>query len=1517
MSDSWVSADTWVPSAPWDAAPLVGGLVQSVQGSAASASGFTTTAVTTDVENVVVLVVGRSGGLATGALTGVTDQRGNTWQLITRGAVSGVNNTRVEAWYTTQNVGALTAQTISVTSAAAQSSDYMILEIEGVNKSSLINVASPDGSGVTSATPSTPVIVTTVDTMVWSIIHHAYNAAADTLTADPYSDFYSDIYGAAPTTAVTRSVFDTTHETAAAYGNVGPGAHIGAWARGGSVNSAAGTITFAFTEAGGALNQTAHRAETVDITTAGGTLGIAARDQTITIAASGVIVGSLLGSATQSVAVGITATGNLILRGTASVDSIITGTAVGVGGGLSAHAEPLQLRLRAYTPDGADLGLLPVPTTPNVTYPLNDVGGLTFDYSTRAPRVSLLGQPCEVAVELSDDGGNTWAEKANSRFVYLTDGADPLGRPDSYRVECKSYVWRLSKAIVLPNGLLNADGKRAFLLSNGANPGVVLKTLLNEASVRGWAPGITHSTFNTVTDSAGQPWAKGLTIYYTPGLDYLTILRNLADEGYIDFCMEGRQLKVYNPETTLATDRTMVGVPVVFRAGRDLTEAPFRRTWEGLANFGYLAGEAVDSSYTNPLAITPWGRQELFVSNGSVSDTGTMQTLLQAELSQTDAARTEYTRGLNFSRAPSYPLFEYAPGDYVWSSVDGAIPEKLRVFQITLTADQTGVLGGNVVLNDRFIESDIRQARRITGITNGASGDNTPGTGTVGGAELIPPGQVSGLMGSSLAYDGPGGFPQAQVTLTWNTVTINSDGTPITDLDHYEIWHRQSGEDIIERMLIATTTNTTHDLSPYPTGSTWVFSVRAVDSDGNRGNFAVDVAVGMASDTIPPQAPSAPTAVAKLGIISVSWDGLPATGLLPADFSHVEVHVSEINDFTPDATTLFEQMYGQGTVPYTAGLYGIPYFFKLIAVDKSDLKSPASAQGTATPARLVGSDLSEDAITYEQLGFKDPGNVIRDGSFESANYRTTLAAQSATAWTFTTLDKFHGDWAATIDAAVDPSTTRDLGLMVTADAQQILATDKLFCRFAYKGTAGATGVLQLVVEWTDSVGITTVSTLDGTVKNGTWQQAAAQLTAPADTETFRVYVKLTNTGTTGVYHVDAVEVRRTIGTSIIQDAAITNALIANLAVNSAKISSLDVGKLTTGSLTADVLVAGKIQTASAGNRVELTGTGLRLWAGTSLKAHMDPVTGQLKIFNTGDATHTSTAHGLQLGASNAQNIIIDDNEIMSRFNGTYGSLLLNREGGRVRIGGKIGGFNPDQSDLGVFPQDDDHMLEIIAGVYIENAATGDYADENAPLMVGLRGFHHLWMDEDEIGCANGDVPTTLHIMPPLNSGANHNVSIAVASDHLFIERLGTDNAGIRGTAGIDSAIQLFSGSVRARSNGYLAYRDMLASAFTVSSEGRFKQQVQPVDAISIIKDAPGRQWKYIPEVDGGEHWHYGPMAENLPAEMLRTFRDGKPEDVEGPEDEDKLAVDIAALAGITWEGLRQLVERVEALEGRS
>jgi hypothetical protein len=362
-------------------------------------------------------------------------------------------------------------------------------------------------------------------------------------------------------------------------------------------------------------------------------------------------------------------------------------------------------------------------------------------------------------------------------------------------------------------------------------------------------------------------------------------------------------------------------------------------------------------------------------------------------------------------------------------------------------------------------------------------------------------------------------------------------------------------------------------------------------------------------------------------------------------------------------------------------------------------------------------------------------------------------------------------------------------------------------------------------------------------------------------------------------------------------------------IDDAHISDLTVSKVTAGTITATWLMSGTIRTAPSGERAELTSTGLKLYNSAGvLKTHLDPNTGQLRIYSTGDLSPTSTAHGFQLGQSSGINMAIDENEIMARNNGVPSNLYLNQEGGYARVGGKVGGFRDDNSDIGVFPAGFDNAFVVIAHTRIEDMHTGDYADEYPPLTIGREDDLHLWFDNNNVGAANGDTPTTFHIMPPESGGTVHTVATAVASDTLFLESLTTGgaNSGIRGANAADVGLQFFNSQLLVRTDGWLAYQPIVAQAFTLSSQRDLKYDVTDIDPLAIVENAPSTKWKYVDQIETTDNWHVGPMAEDLPPELVRIIK--------GDEESEHLGVDLAVIAGVAWEGVRQLAARVKTLE---
>jgi hypothetical protein len=617
-------------------------------------------------------------------------------------------------------------------------------------------------------------------------------------------------------------------------------------------------------------------------------------------------------------------------------------------------------RLIAYAPFGASLGPLPEPTDYAAGFVFNDVGALTLNYPVGANRSSLLGSPIEVAVEVSQDLGLTWSEPPDARFLYLRDGRDRV-KWDAFAVECAGYAWMLSKALVPPTGLA-ADGQRTF---TNATDGAILKALLDEAKARGWGSGFTYD-FTAAVDSDGDAWGPAQTIGYEPGRNLLSILQEMAELGRVTWRMEGRTLRVFKDGGVQNTNpMNTVQASVNLAYGRDLTEAPFRRTWEGIAGSVFVVGDnGKTRERTNAQAVQPWGRWEAYASASGVDDNPTLDLIGDGVLETTEASRSEHTFGVVFRAAAWKPFQHYHVGHWINVLLDGSTaPESMRVRQVTLTRSADGEFGGNLVLNDRFLEADVLAARRIAALTGGASG-GTGGTPTPPGADILAPAKVTGLNATTASYL-DGSVPRAQVSLDWADVTTNADDTLATDIKDYETWFRTSSSGTWAFGTRTTVSNSS--MSGFTPGQYLEFRVRARDQSNNEGAWSEPVTLNAASDQTIPPAPTVPVVTTRLATFKVAWDGgVNGGGAMPADFNTIRVS-RRTSSGGANTVVGFNQAANEFIVD-PAPAYDTDYWYVLEAGDRSGNWSAASPQaGPVRLAKTANTDIEVGAIRAEHL----------------------------------------------------------------------------------------------------------------------------------------------------------------------------------------------------------------------------------------------------------------------------------------------------------------------------------------------------------------------------------------------------------------------------------------------------------------------------------------------------------------------------------------------------------------------
>ncbi len=211
-------------------------LVGQTTGSVAATTS-TTFSYTASAGDLLVIFVARTGGLSTGALSGVTDSASQTWSLATLGAVSGSSDTRIECWYIA-NTANITSVTLNST--ASQTYAWNLTEWSGAATSSALDVASPNPSGHASGTAIvTPSITTTGSTdLVLAAVNNP-NSFGDTFNAS----------GSSPTTGWTALTgFNGPSNITVGVGAYqvmsATGSYYAAWTLGSS--DPAGIITVAF-----------------------------------------------------------------------------------------------------------------------------------------------------------------------------------------------------------------------------------------------------------------------------------------------------------------------------------------------------------------------------------------------------------------------------------------------------------------------------------------------------------------------------------------------------------------------------------------------------------------------------------------------------------------------------------------------------------------------------------------------------------------------------------------------------------------------------------------------------------------------------------------------------------------------------------------------------------------------------------------------------------------------------------------------------------------------------------------------------------------------------------------------------------------------------------------------------------------------------------------------------------------------------------------------------------------------
>lgn len=633
----------------------------------------------------------------------------------------------------------------------------------------------------------------------------------------------------------------------------------------------------------------------------------------------------------------------------------------------------LHARLVAYLPNGGRLGNLPAPLSWDASIVNNDLGALKVTYSRRAIGGGILKrgleQGLEIGLEVSD--GGAWSEPYNCRYLLIGRSRNAEDVSDTVTLTCQSMGWLANKILNNDTAHLIADGdnkgKRAFL---SKNPGTIIRTILDENKARKGAGLVLAPGFDTGKDAAGANWKSVYTLYYSLGTSLNSMLSSMVGGGAIDWRTEGRTLRIWNADST-SLSRDLSG-RVHISMAHDILEAPEEESIEDLSSDILVEGDnGLIFRESNPAAPTPWGGWESYVSQGGVSDEATAKAFMQTTLASAARVRGQYTRSLLVTNAESLPLVDYRPGDWI-TAPTVQHGEKVRIQQVTVSLDSNG-LKASITLNDKVYDSQVRAAKKIAGITGGATLAGSEGGRPAPEKDHRTPKAPTGLVVQTDAYIGSDGFAHGLATASWSAVTQATNNTAI-EISNYAVeWRRHV--DGAPWHSAGTTDKTQLGFGGLDCGTQIEVRVRAVPTYSDKlGEWSSVFVATVESDTTPCSVPSKPVLSSELGVVTVHWDGRTSTGTsMESDFDHIEVGEG-VN--AAGMTVISATQSGRGDYLVTGLAAGSRHSYALRSVDHAGNRSDWSAVASVT----VASAVSPEEVEQIQQDLADNKEAWRDNT---------------------------------------------------------------------------------------------------------------------------------------------------------------------------------------------------------------------------------------------------------------------------------------------------------------------------------------------------------------------------------------------------------------------------------------------------------------------------------------------------------------------------------------------------------
>jgi fibronectin type 3 domain-containing protein len=202
------------------------------------------------------------------------------------------------------------------------------------------------------------------------------------------------------------------------------------------------------------------------------------------------------------------------------------------------------------------------------------------------------------------------------------------------------------------------------------------------------------------------------------------------------------------------------------------------------------------------------------------------------------------------------------------------------------------------------------------------------------GADNLAPNQVTGLAVVTAS--------SSQLDLSWDATADNGGGT----IAYYEIYR--------DTVLIDTTVATSYSDTSLTTGTTYTYSVVAVDDSGNAGPASVNVDGTTASGTPPPDVTGFTATAISSSQIDLSWTGI--------------ANIDSYNIYR-DGALITNEVAGTTSFSDTGLTASTLYSYEIYAVNNTiESVNPGAASATTDPAASTEMYVSAISISYAQSG---------------------------------------------------------------------------------------------------------------------------------------------------------------------------------------------------------------------------------------------------------------------------------------------------------------------------------------------------------------------------------------------------------------------------------------------------------------------------------------------------------------------------------------------------------------------